>query len=263
MKHYGFLILGFIFGIFFKNLSSSIKYYFCTKNVKIANPPQHIAIIMDGNGRWAEKRNQVRTYGHKNSISSVESSINTCLKYEIKFLTLYAFSTENWGRPKDEVNEIFNLLNDYCLKEKNKIIENGIKINILGDMSPLPEVLQKNLNTLINETKGNTKLSLNVCLNYSGRWEIVNACNKILQDKNIEKIDYEVFAQALSTAGMPDPDIIIRTGGEKRISNFLSWQCAYSEFFFLDKFWPDFNEKDLSKILLDYQKRSRRFGKVK
>lgn len=263
MKYCGFLIGGFIVGFFCKNFFSSIEQYYVMHNTQIVNTPKHIGIIMDGNGRWAQKRNEKRTFGHKNAISSVEASINTCMKYGIKFLTLYAFSTENWGRPKDEVDEIFNLINTYCQKEKNRIIKNEIKINILGDISALPEDLQKNLNTLITETKDNTKLTINVCLNYSGRWDIVNACNTILKNKKIEKINSDDFAQALSTAGMPDPDIIIRTGAEKRISSFLSWQCAYSELFFLDKFWPDFDEKDFYKILLDYQKRNRRFGTLK
>lgn len=262
MKYYGFLIGGFTLGLFCKNFFSSVEQYFYLKNTQVVKPPKHIGIIMDGNGRWAQKRNEKRTFGHKNSVSSVEASINTCMKYGVKFLTLYAFSTENWGRPQEEIDEIFSLINEYYLKEKNKVITNGIKVNILGDMSRLPEDLQKNLNSLIDETKENDKLVLNVCLNYSGRWDIVNACNTLLKDKNIEKISYDDFAQALSTAGMPDPDIIIRTGGEKRISSFLSWQCAYSELFFLDKFWPDFNSKDLRKILLDYQKRNRRFGKL-
>ncbi len=263
MKYFGLLIGGFILGFFCEKFFPTVKQYFSIKNAKVIYPPQHIGIIMDGNGRWAKKMNEKRTFGHRHSIPSVEASISTCIKYGVKFLTLYTFSTENWGRPKDEIDEIFNLINQYCQSEKNKIITNGIKINILGDMTRLPQDLQKNLNILINETKGNDKLILNICLNYSGRWDIVNACNEILKNKNTNKIDYEDFINALSTSGMPDPDIIIRTGGEKRISNFLSWQCAYSELFFLDKFWPDFNEKDLTKILLDYQKRDRRFGKLK
>lgn len=231
MKGYFVLTCSFLFGIFARDFYHSIKNYFHYKNVQITNPPQHIAIIMDGNGRWAQKKGQPRTFGHKNSVSSVESAITICIKHDIKFLTLYAFSTENWGRPQEEINEIFNVINDFIPKEKSRIMDNKIKVNVLGDMGRLPEALQKNLCQLIEQTKNNDKLVLNVCLNYSGRWDIINAFNKILQNKNIEKIDSEEFSHALSTANMPDPDIIIRTGGDMRISNFLSWQCAYSEFF--------------------------------
>ncbi|MDR2401851.1 MAG: di-trans,poly-cis-decaprenylcistransferase [Cytophagales bacterium] len=263
MKNYGFLICSFLFGLFAEKFFLSIKKYFYYRNVQITNTPKHIAVIMDGNGRWAQKKGQPRTFGHKNSVASVESTIATCLKYNIKFLTLYAFSTENWERPQKEIDEIFNLINDFIPKEKNRILENKIKINVLGDIGPLPEALQKNLTQLIEKTKNNDKLILNVCLNYSGRWDIINAFNKILQNKKVEKIDYEEFSHALSTANIPDPDIIIRTGGDMRISNFLSWQCAYSEFFFLDKFWPDFTEKDFDKVLVEYQLRNRKFGEIK
>ena len=262
MRNYMFCAAIFCLGFFAKDIYSFINQYFYYKNIKIIKPLKHVGIIMDGNGRWAQKKGQPRTFGHKNSVESVKSAINTCVKYDIKFLTLYAFSVENWGRPKDEIDAIFDLMNDFIINEKDTIIQNDIKINILGDISHLSEPLQKNLVSLMEESKNNNKLVLNICLNYSGRWDIINAFNKILQNKKVEHIDYEDFSHALSTANMPDPDIIIRTGGDMRISNFLSWQCAYSELFFLDKFWPDFNEKDFVKILKEYQHRNRRYGKV-
>ena len=225
--------------------------------------PVHTAIIMDGNGRWAKKRDLKRTEGHKKGVETVRRIVKASVDYGMKFLTLYAFSTENWRRDKEEVNFLFHLfvtaINEYIPELK----ENRIKINFIGDANPLPEFVKKNIQYAFNETASNNKMMLNIALDYGGRREIVQAVNKILSSRKKVRITEETFKNFLYTAGQPDPDLIIRTGGEKRLSNFLLYQSAYSELFFTDTLWPDFTEKEYLKILKDYSKRERRFGKAK
>ena len=229
--------------------------------------PQHVALIMDGNGRWAVSRNLPRTMGHKAGVETLRRIIVEGNKLGIKYMTFYAFSTENWKRPKDEVNAIMKLLVQYLKQEINELNRNNVKINVLGDLSRLPLECCNEVNKAVEVTKNNTGIVMNVALNYGGRDEIVYAIKGILSDEkegkiNIDDIDVNLVNNYLYTAGIPDPDIIIRPSGEQRLSNFLLWQCAYSEFWYSDILWPDFTEEDVNKILEDYQKRNRRFGGV-
>lgn len=224
--------------------------------------PKHIAIIMDGNGRWAKKRGLPRTLGHKAGVEAIRGIVKECNKLGIKYLTLYAFSTENWVRPQDEVNALMNLLVEYLKNEFEELNSNNVVINHIGDISKLPKKCQDELISAYNKTKNNTGVVLNLALNYGGRNEIVSAVNEMLKN-NIKSITEEEFNKYLYTANMPDPDIIIRPSGEQRLSNFMLWQCAYSEFWYADICWPDFKAKDLHKAIYDYQKRDRRFGGIK
>lgn len=224
--------------------------------------PKHIAIIMDGNGRWAKKRGLPRTLGHKAGVEAIRGIVKECNKLGIKYLTLYAFSTENWVRPQDEVNALMNLLVEYLKNEFEELNSNNVVINHIGDISKLPKKCQDELISAYNKTKNNTGVVLNLALNYGGRNEIVSAINEILKS-NIKSITEEEFNKYLYTANMPDPDIIIRPSGEQRLSNFMLWQCAYSEFWYADICWPDFKADDLHKAIYDYQKRDRRFGGIK
>lgn len=224
--------------------------------------PKHIAIIMDGNGRWAKKRGLPRTLGHKAGVEAIRGIVKECNKLGIKYLTLYAFSTENWVRPQDEVNALMNLLVEYLKNEFEELNSNNVVINHIGDISKLPKKCQDELISAYNKTKNNTGVVLNLALNYGGRNEIVSAVNEMLKN-NIKSITEEEFNKYLYTANMPDPDIIIRPSGEQRLSNFMLWQCAYSEFWYADICWPDFKENDLHKAIYDYQKRDRRFGGIK
>ena len=230
--------------------------------------PNHVAIIMDGNGRWAKARNLPRSMGHKAGMETIRKVLKECVRLGVKNLTLYAFSTENWSRPKDEVGAIMKLLVTYLNKELKECNENGVKMNVLGDISRLPQECQDALNNAFEVTKDNTTINLNFALNYGGRDEIIRAVKLIADDIkcdkiNIEEINEELFGTYLYTKGIPDPDLIIRPSGEQRLSNFLLWQCAYSEFWYSDINWPDFKEADLRKAIYDYQQRDRRFGKVK
>lgn len=232
------------------------------------NIPNHIAIIMDGNGRWAKEQNLPRSMGHKAGMESIRRILKEATRLGVKNLTLYAFSTENWARPKDEVGTIMKLLVTYLNKELKECYENGVKMNLFGDMSKLPEECQKALGNAIETTKNNTKINLNFALNYGGRDEIVRAIKLISSEVKNNKINEEDINEALVekylyTKGIPDPDIIIRPSGEQRLSNFLLWQCAYSEFWYANINWPDFKEADLQRAIADYQNRDRRFGKVK
>jgi undecaprenyl diphosphate synthase len=232
------------------------------------NIPNHIAIIMDGNGRWAKEQNLPRSMGHKAGMESIRRILKEATRLGVKNLTLYAFSTENWARPKDEVGAIMKLLVTYLNKELKECHENGVKMNLFGDMSKLPEECQKALGNAMETTKNNTKINLNFALNYGGRDEIVRAIKLISSEVKNNKISEEDIKEALVekylyTKGIPDPDIIIRPSGEQRLSNFLLWQCAYSEFWYANINWPDFKEADLQKAIADYQNRDRRFGKVK
>lgn len=243
-----------------------------TENEEISldmdNIPKHIAIIMDGNGRWAKKRKLPRTMGHKAGVETIRRVLKEADKLGVKYMTLYAFSTENWKRPKDEVNALMKLLIQYLRQEINELHKNGVKINVLGDMSKLPKECQEEIEKSALKTEKNTGITMNIALNYGGRDEILRAVKLISEDvsKGIIKsseIDDTIFESYLYTKGVPDPDIIIRPSGEQRLSNFLLWQCAYSEFWYSDICWPDFKESDLHRAIYDFQKRDRRFGGVK
>jgi undecaprenyl diphosphate synthase len=230
--------------------------------------PKHIAIIMDGNGRWAKERSLPRTMGHKAGVETIRPIVKECSRLGVKCLTLYAFSTENWKRPRDEVDAIMNLLVQYLSKEFDELDKNNVVINSIGDIAKLPQQCRIELGNAYEKTKNNTGLTLNLALNYGGRDELLHAFREIIKDIGAGKIkesevDEQTIADHLFTAGMPDPDIIIRPSGELRLSNFLLWQCAYSEFWFSDIKWPDFKTDDLHKAIYDYQMRDRRFGKVK
>ena len=231
------------------------------------NIPKHVAIIMDGNGRWAKSRNLPRQMGHKAGVETIRKIIKEADKLGIKYMTLYAFSTENWKRPKDEVSALMKLLVTYLKQEIDQLHEKGVLINVLGDISKLPKECIDEINKSVEKTKNNKGITMNIALNYGGRDEIIHAIKGIINDEkegkiNISEIDAVLVNKYLYTANMPDPDLIIRPSGEQRLSNFLLWQCAYSEFWYSNINWPDFSENDLRKAIYDYQKRNRRFGGV-
>jgi undecaprenyl diphosphate synthase len=229
--------------------------------------PAHIAIIMDGNGRWARKRGLPRVAGHKKGVDSVRDIVEACAQLGVQFLTLYTFSTENWKRPKDEVSTLMRLLLRSLRDETNELMQNNIKLTTIGDVKSLPSEVQKELNDAKERTKNNGKMTLNLALSYSGRWELIEAVKNITnlaihQQLNVEQIDDYFFSRFLTTKDIPDPDLLIRTSGEFRVSNFLLWQIAYTEFFISDVFWPEFRRKDLYKAIENFQKRERRFGRL-
>ena len=233
------------------------------QKIDINNLPKHIAITMDGNGRWAESKGKLRVFGHKNGVKSVRDTVEGAAEIGIKFLTLYAFSNENWNRPEKEVNALMTLLVSAINKETKTLMDNNIRLRTIGDFNKLPSKAQKQLHEAIIETKDNTKMTLVLALSYSGRWEILNAVKNIIKDrKEPNEINEATFQQYLSTKSVPDPELLIRTSGESRISNFLLWQIAYSELYFTDTLWPDFRRAHLYKAILDYQSRERRFGKT-
>lgn len=223
--------------------------------------PNHVAIIMDGNGRWAKRRGLDRVYGHKEGIKAVEKTIKFAKKVGIKYLTLFAFSTENWQRPIDEVNAIMSLLVEYINEKIPMLLENDVKLIFMGRREGLWDSVLEAIEKGERETSHCSSLTVVIALNYSGKAEILDAVNKILKS-NIESIDEESFRQFFYRPEIPDPDLLIRTSGEKRISNFLLWQLAYTELYFTDVLWPDFDEEEFLKALYDYQSRERRFGKV-
>ncbi|SKA87047.1 Undecaprenyl pyrophosphate synthetase [Caloramator quimbayensis] len=254
--------------MFFRNKNISIENDKILKEIDMNKIPKHIAMIMDGNGRWAKKRNLPRSFGHKAGVETIREIVKTCSKLGVKYLTLYAFSTENWKRPADEVSTLMNLLVEYLKGELEELNKNNVIINYIGDISALPDICQKELLNSHSKTKYNTGLTLNLALNYGGRDEIIRAVKQICTDisKNnmdIEKIDEKLISNYLYTSNMPDPDLLIRTSGELRISNFLLYQIAYTELWFTDVYWPDFKPYHLYKAIIDYQKRDRRFGTVK
>ena len=228
--------------------------------------PAHIAIIMDGNGRWARRRGMPRAAGHKAGVEPVRTTVETCTRLGIQALTLYAFSVENWKRPRAEVDYLWRLLRVYLRRELPEITRNGIRFTCMGRLDGLPLQVRQVLENAIQATAHNTGMRLNVALNYSGRAELVDALNAIVEDARLEgrlhdlQIDEETVAAHLYTAGLPDPDLLIRTSGERRVSNFLLWQIAYAELYVTDTLWPDFRRTDLLHAILDYQKRDRRFG---
>ena len=225
------------------------------------NKINHVAIIMDGNGRWGLKRKKSRNYGHLKGINSVQKIIKSSLIKEIPYLTLYTFSTENWKRPENEINFLFDLIRKSLKKKTKTLIKQGIKINILGKRKGLPKDIIKIVKFIEKKTKKNKKITLNLALNYGSKEEIVNACKKLAFKKRKE-INVKNFSDELYTKKIPDPDILIRTGGTRRLSNFLLWQLAYTEIFFVDKLWPDFNENDFSQIISKFKRIKRNFGKV-
>jgi len=228
---------------------------------KKVRPPNHIAIIMDGNGRWAERRGFPRFEGHLAGIKSVRSTVRCLSQYPIKYVTLYGFSTENWERPRDEVINLFRLLEEVADKEALEFHKLGVKIRHLGRLEDLPQGLRQAVNRAIELTKNNTGMTLSLAFNYGGRTEILDAVRAIIAEGvPPQNINEELFNSYLYTAGLPDVDLIIRTGGELRISNFLIWQATYSEYYFTDVLWPDFGEKEIKKALLSYSRRQRRFG---
>jgi len=233
-------------------------------NINNENLPKHIAIIMDGNGRWAQSRGKMRVFGHKNGIKAVRETVEGAAEIGIKFLTLYAFSVENWKRPKNEVKALMSLLVTAINNEIQRLIKNNIKLTVIGETDNLPSKTKEELMQAINVTKNNTRMTLTLALSYSGKWDILNAVKKIINDKiDPQNLDEKIFQQYLTTKNVPYPELLIRTSGEHRVSNFLLWEIAYSELYFTDTLWPDFRKKDLKKAIIEYQNRERRFGKTK
>lgn len=225
--------------------------------------PQHVAIIMDGNGRWAKQQGKDRVFGHFQGVESVRNSVKAAIKTKVKFLTLYAFSTENWNRPKEEVDALMELLVNTILKEVPSLNEQGIRLRFIGDRATLPESCVAAMVEAENLTIQNNTLQLILALSYSARWEITQAVKKMLDDNvKSDEVSDELFSNYLDTKDIPDPELLIRTSGELRISNFLLWQIAYAELFFTQAFWPDFNEELFFEAILSYQSRERRFGKT-
>ena len=229
--------------------------------------PQHVAVIMDGNGRWAKSRDQERTFGHKNAIKAVREVINACNEVNIPYLTLYTFSTENWNRPTDEVNTLMDLLSSTLLQEAEEIFSKGLRIHAIGDLDRLPDTVREQLLNIIELTKNNNKGNLILALSYGSQREILNAVKEISKkvkdgDVDINDIDEKLFENHLYTKDFPPVDLLIRTSGEVRISNFLLWQIAYAELQFLDTLWPDFTKEDFFQCIVNYQSKERRFGKT-
>jgi undecaprenyl diphosphate synthase len=237
------------------------------KEINTENLPNHIAIIMDGNGRWAKQKGLFRAFGHENGTKSVRKSVEACAKLGVKNLTLYAFSTENWNRPKLEVDTLMKLLVNSLKTELKTLQDNNIKLNSIGNIEMLPKKIVKELIEVVEITKNNTRMTLTLALSYGSRAEIINAVKNISNKvKNniisVDTIDESIINEHLYTQNLPDVDLLIRTSGEHRISNFLLWQIAYAEFYFTDVLWPDFKENDLYEAIISYQKRERRFGKT-
>ncbi|MBI2955115.1 MAG: isoprenyl transferase [Chloroflexi bacterium] len=230
---------------------------------KIEKVPRHVAIIMDGNGRWANSRGLPRLAGHKAGTENIRTILKACVDYGIEVLTIYAFSTENWGRPKEEVRGLMRILEQVINRETKQLVAEGVRLQHLGRLDELPDRLGSSIRRSTEATKGNTKITLNVAFNYGGRQEIVDAARRIVADKvDPSMIDENLFSRYLYTTGQPDPDLIIRTGGEMRLSNYLIWQSAYAEYYSTPVYWPDFDKQELEKALLTYGQRERRFGKV-
>lgn len=237
------------------------------EHIDFNNLPRHIAVIMDGNGRWAKKKGAMRIFGHRNAVQAVKDVTECCGELGVKFLTLYAFSTENWNRPKDEVEGLMELLVNTLKQEIGTLMENQVRLITIGDTSHLPLECQNNLKWAIEQTKNNGGLTLILALSYSGRWEIVEAVKSLVADAKEgkiapEDINEKVFENYLKTSGIPDPELLIRTSGELRVSNFLLWQIAYTELFITPTLWPDFRKEHLYEAIWSYQQRERRFGKT-
>lgn len=235
--------------------------------IDISKLPTHIAIIMDGNGRWAKEQNKDRLFGHYHGVESVRNIVEGCAELGVGFLTLYAFSTENWDRPVNEVKGLMELLVETIRQEVPTLNKNNIKLNVIGNLQLLPEGAKKEMEAAVKETASNSGLTLVMALSYSGRWEIINAVREIANQINggkiaVEEINEQLFEQHLCTANIPDPELMIRTSGEHRISNFLLYQAAYTELYFSNTLWPDYRKEDLYEAIIDFQSRERRFGKT-
>ncbi|MGH1538849.1 MAG: isoprenyl transferase [Arenicella sp.] len=231
------------------------------------NKPKHIAIIMDGNGRWAEQQGKSRSAGHKGGVKAVKEIIQACVERDISYLTLFAFSSENWNRPKAEIGSLMELFTNALKNQAKKLQENGVRLQLIGDISKFNKTIQILANKAQTMTPEQTRLTLNIAMNYGGRWDIVEAAKTLAQqvaskELSVDEIDEAHFSTAVATAGMPDPDLFIRTSGEYRISNFLLWQSAYAEFYFTDILWPDFDAEQLDKALESYAQRNRRYGQT-
>ncbi len=225
--------------------------------------PSHVAIIMDGNGRWAKNQGKDRVFGHMNGVESVRSAVKTAVKVGVEYLTLYAFSTENWSRPRGEINALMDLLVSTLVNESDELLEQGVKLNTIGDLNALPENCQQSLNNAKSKKPDICKLTFTLALNYSSKWEITSAVKAIVEKGiSFENIDEQTISDHLATADLPDPELMIRTSGENRISNFMLWQLAYAEFHFSNVLWPDFREEHFIAAIIDYQNRDRRFGGV-
>ncbi len=237
------------------------------QKLDLARLPRHVAVIMDGNGRWAQKRHLPRIVGHRSGTQSARTTIETCARLKIEALTLYAFSVENWRRPKTEIDFLMQLLREYLKKEMPLLQKNEIRMRFLGRIDELPPAVQKDVREAMEKTAGNKGMVLSVALNYGGRAEIVDAMNSILAERNgngaSSQITEEQLARHLYTDGLPDPDLLIRTSGEMRVSNFLLWQIAYAEIFVTETLWPDFNRARLLEALVEFQKRERRYGGIR
>lgn len=240
------------------NISEYLKKY---------NPPEHVALIMDGNGRWAKKRLLNRTKGHKEGAESVDVITETARRVGVKFLTLYAFSTENWSRPEKEVSYLMKLLEKYLRTKKDTLLKNGVRLNVIGQIERLPEHVRSAAEDVMKATSASKGMTLNLALSYGGRQEILRSVKSLVEkavkgEMKSEEITEEIFASSLYTKDMPDPELIIRTSGEQRLSNYLLWQSAYSELYFTDRYWPDFREEDFIDALCDFSSRDRRYGKT-
>jgi len=237
------------------------------EQINLSRLPQHVAIIMDGNGRWAQRQGEQRIFGHQHGVRAVRDTTEAAAELGIKFLTLYAFSTEHWNRPKAEVDALMELLIQTILAETATLNKNNIRLLAIGDLESLPGNCHQQLREAMAATASNTRMSLVLALSYSAKWELLDAVQRISQDVkkgtlDASAINEEVFSNYLTTVGIPDPELLIRTSGEHRISNFLLWQIAYSELYFTDKLWPEFTKEDFYTALIDYQQRERRFGLV-
>ena len=232
---------------------------------KEESKPKHIAIVMDGNGRWAKKRGESRIEGHRKAKKSVRETIEFCVENKIDYLSLFAFSTENWNRPRLEVKALMNLLHVVIKDELLNLIQQNIKLKVIGNLKKLPEKTRKSLKEAISDTENNDGLTLILAINYSGKWDIINATKKIIENNpklDLANFNEKYFEKNLSTSNIPDPELIIRTSGEQRISNFYLWQSAYSELYFTNILWPDFSKKELNNAIFEFKKRNRRFGSV-
>jgi undecaprenyl diphosphate synthase len=229
--------------------------------------PKHIAVIMDGNGRWAKMQGKLRTFGHQSGVKAVKDTVEACAEIGVEYLTLYAFSTENWNRPKYEINALMSLLVSTISKETKTLMDNNIRLSAIGDLDSLPSKCRKELKEAMDKTSGNTRMTLILALSYSSRWELTHAVKQIAAkvasgELNASEITEQLIANNLTTAEFPDPELLIRTSGEHRISNFLLWQISYAELYFTDLLWPDFRREDLYDAIISYQSRERRFGKI-
>jgi len=231
--------------------------------IDVSKSPSHVAVIMDGNGRWAKSQGKDRIFGHFNGVESVRATIKAARRCQVQFLTLYAFSTENWNRPQEEVDALMDLLVSTIISELKELMENGVRLQAIGDIDNLPQKCRDELKSAIEKTQSNKDITLVLALNYSARWELVNAVKSIVsQQIEASDVTADVINQNLATAQIPDPELLIRTSGEHRISNFLLWQIAYTELHFTPVMWPEFREEDFFQAIFDFQHRERRFGKT-